>query len=150
MLVGEESKRLKRQCKAAALLVNGPVLTEDTSLSFAALGGHLPGPYIKWFMQDIGHDGLNRMLNGFTDKNAAALCTFAYCAGPGQEVLLFEGECLGRIVPARGSDAFGWDAIFESTELGKTFGEANKYEKNSVSHRYRALAKFRDYLARQQ
>ena len=34
---------------------------EDTSLCFNALGG-LPGIYIKWFLQKLGHDGLNRML----------------------------------------------------------------------------------------
>uniref|UniRef100_A0A061R890 Ham1 family non-canonical purine ntp pyrophosphatase n=1 Tax=Tetraselmis sp. GSL018 TaxID=582737 RepID=A0A061R890_9CHLO len=36
-------------------------MTEDTSLCFNALGG-LPGPYIKWFLEKCGHDGLNRML----------------------------------------------------------------------------------------
>jgi len=34
---------------------------EDTSLCFNALGG-LPGVYIKWFLEKLGHDGLNRML----------------------------------------------------------------------------------------
>lgn len=86
------------------------------------------------------------MLVGFEDKSATALCTFAYTSGPGQEVHLFEGTCPGRIVPARGSTEFGWDAIFESTELGKTFGEASKEEKATVSHRYRALTKLREFL----
>ena len=40
---------------------SGPALVEDTSLCFNALGG-LPGVYIKWFLQKLGHDGLNRML----------------------------------------------------------------------------------------
>jgi inosine/xanthosine triphosphate pyrophosphatase family protein len=42
-------------------LRSGPALVEDTSLCFNALGG-LPGVYIKWFLQKLGHDGLNRML----------------------------------------------------------------------------------------
>lgn len=86
------------------------------------------------------------MLTGFEDKSADALCTFAYTSGPGSEVHVFEGVCPGRIVPARGSTAFGWDAIFESQELGKTFGEATKEEKASVSHRYRSLDLLREYL----
>lgn len=125
------------------------MVTEDTALSFAALGGALPGPYIKWFMADLGHTGLNQMVSGFPDKSALATCTFAYTAGPNQQVHLFEGVCPGRIVPPRGSTSFGWDAIFESTELGKTFGEATKEEKATVSHRYRALTKLRQFLETQ-
>jgi inosine/xanthosine triphosphate pyrophosphatase family protein len=55
-------------------------MVEDTCLCFNALQG-LPGPYIKWFLQKLGHDGLNRMLAGFDDKSAYALCVFAYSSG---------------------------------------------------------------------
>jgi hypothetical protein len=55
-------------------------MVEDTSLCFNAMGG-LPGPYIKWFLKKLGHDGLNRMLAGFEDKTAYAQCIFAYSAG---------------------------------------------------------------------
>jgi inosine triphosphate pyrophosphatase len=55
-------------------------MVEDTCLCFNALQG-LPGPYIKWFLGKLGHDGLNRMLHGFEDKTAYAQCTFAYSAG---------------------------------------------------------------------
>ena len=51
-----------------------------------ALNG-LPGPYIKHFMSQIGHEGLNAMLVGFPTKAAEAVCTFAYSAGPG--ILLY-------------------------------------------------------------
>ena len=56
------------------------VMVEDTCLCFNAMHG-LPGPYCKWFLQKLGHDGLNRMLVGFDDKSAYAQCTFAYSAG---------------------------------------------------------------------
>ena len=71
------------KCRSAAELVGGPCITEDTALCYEALNG-LPGPYIKYFMTNIGHDGLNRMLVGFESKKAEALCTFAYSAGPGE------------------------------------------------------------------
>lgn len=58
------------QCVALAQ-VNGPVLVEDTCLCFNALKG-LPGPYIKWFMDKIGNDGLNKMLAGFEDHSGYA------------------------------------------------------------------------------
>ena len=55
-------------------------MVEDTSLCFNAYGG-LPGPYIKWFLKNLGHDGLNSMLAGFDDKTAYAQCIFAYTPG---------------------------------------------------------------------
>ena len=105
------------------------------------------------------------MLAGFDTKDAWALCTFAYSAGPGTEPILFEGHTDGRIVPARGSANFGWDAVFEAEDTGKTYGpllpsplmrefthtssyaEMNPEQKNGLSHRYRALAKLKEYLA---
>jgi len=60
------------------------------------------------------------MLAGFDTKDAWALCTFAYSAGPGTEPILFEGRTDGRIVPARGTADFGWDAVFEAEDTGKT------------------------------
>ena len=48
------------------------------------------------------------MLSGFPTKDAFALCTFGYCAGPGQEPILFEGKTDGKIVSPRGPKNFGW------------------------------------------
>ena len=127
------------KCRSAAQQLKGPCITEDTALSFHALNG-LPGPYIKDFLGNLGHDGLNRMLAGFDDKAATAICTFAYCAGPDAEPMLFEGTTLARIVPARGPNKFGWDPIFEVDGTSKTFAEMDADEKNVVSHRSRAVS----------
>jgi len=79
------------KCRRAAATVNGPVLVEDTCLCFNALK-ELPGPYIKWFLEALGHQGLNDMLAAFPDKSAQAVCTFAYCEGPGHEPIIFQGR----------------------------------------------------------
>lgn len=50
-------------CEGAAQ-VGGPVMVEDTSLCYNALGG-MPGPYIKWFLDKLGHEGLNKILAGY-------------------------------------------------------------------------------------
>ncbi|GAA6000245.1 hypothetical protein JCM5350_005898 [Sporobolomyces pararoseus] len=135
--------------KAAAEVVKGPCITEDTALGFEALGG-LPGPFIKYFMKSVGHEGLNSMLAGFPSKKATAICTFAYSAGPGTEPILFEGTTEGQIVPARGPTHFGWDPVFEPVEgEGKTYAEMDGEAKNKISHRYRALEKLRKYLSEQ-
>lgn len=113
--------------------VDGPVLVEDTSLCFNALKG-LPGAYVyvfpapylrsgskltgfgsnsKHFLKDLGNDGLVKMLAAYDDKRAQAVCTIAYCEGPGKEPILFEGITDGKIVRQRGESTFGWDPIFE-------------------------------------
>ncbi|KAJ3015578.1 nucleoside triphosphate pyrophosphohydrolase ham1 [Thoreauomyces humboldtii] len=132
------------KARSAADLLQRPVLTEDTSLCFKALND-LPGPYIKWFMQGVGHDGLNRMLVGFDDKSADAVCTFAYCE-PGKEAVLFEGRIKGSIVQPRGPTNFGWDPIFLPDGYDTTFAEMDKDVKNGISHRFLALQKVLAFL----
>ncbi|KAJ4389152.1 nucleoside triphosphate pyrophosphohydrolase ham1 [Gnomoniopsis smithogilvyi] len=134
------------KCRTAAEQVGGPVLVEDTCLCFNALNG-LPGPYIKWFMQDIGHTGLNNLLAAYEDKSAKAVCTFGFSQGPGHEPILFQGITDGKIVPARGPTHFGWDAIFEYD--GQTYAEMDKSEKNKISHRGRALDKLQTWFKSQ-
>ena len=53
---GEPEEIAREKCVLAAKQVHGPVMVEDTSLCFNAYKG-LPGPYIKWFLQKLGHDG---------------------------------------------------------------------------------------------
>ncbi|MDG5777906.1 non-canonical purine NTP pyrophosphatase [Haloarculaceae archaeon H-GB1-1] len=60
-------------------------------------------------------------------------------------VKLFEGWVPGRMVAPRGEGGFGYDPIFEHD--GTTFAEMSPAEKNAVSHRGRALAKFADWYA---
>ena len=61
-LQGEPEEVSIEKCKRAAQQVGGPVMVEDTSLCFNALGG-LPGVYIKWFLEKTGHVGLNNLLD---------------------------------------------------------------------------------------
>ena len=145
-LQGDPLEIAEEKCRLAAKTVNGPVLTEDTSLCFNSLNG-LPGPYIKWFLEKCGHDGLNSMLDGFEDKSAYAQTVMAFTMGPGQKVALFDGRTAGMIVPPRGSLDFGWDPVFEPLEgNGKTYAEMTKEEKNAISHRARSMAKLQIYL----
>ncbi|KAF4120134.1 inosine triphosphate pyrophosphatase [Geosmithia morbida] len=154
--------------RKAADLAGGPVLVEDTALSFNALGG-LPGPYMQVYSccSKTGLDlRLNNLIAAYEDKSAEAICTFGYSAGPGQEPVLFQGRCPGKIVPARGPSNFGnflfskipsyivskltvagWDPCFEFE--GKTFAEMDGAEKNKISHRARALKKLQDWFKEQ-
>lgn len=60
-LQGEPEDIAREKCRLAAQQVQGPVMVEDTSLCFNAMGG-LPGPYCKWFLQNLGPAGLHKML----------------------------------------------------------------------------------------
>ncbi|KAI4640750.1 hypothetical protein J4E93_008342 [Alternaria ventricosa] len=136
----------KDKARRAAEAVQGPVLVEDTCLCFKAMND-LPGPYIKWFMLSLGAPNLHKMLSGFDDKSAQAVCTFGYCEGPGHEAILFQGRTDGKLVESRGSTAFGWDSCFEYE--GQTYAEMDKSEKNKISHRAKALDKLKEWLASQ-
>lgn len=46
----------------------------------------------KYFLDALGLEGLNKMLDGFEDRTAEAVCTFAFCRGPGAEPILFQGR----------------------------------------------------------
>ncbi|KAL9550282.1 hypothetical protein MBANPS3_004806 [Mucor bainieri] len=144
-LQGETEEIAKQKSKLAAEILNGPCITEDTALCFNALNG-LPGPYIKWFQDSIGHAGINKMLDGFDDRSAYALCTFGYCEGPGHEPIIFEGRTNGKIVAARGPGTFGWDAIFQPDGFEETYAQLDKDIKNTISHRGKALDVLKKYF----
>ncbi|KAF1998885.1 Ham1-like protein [Amniculicola lignicola CBS 123094] len=134
------------KARRAADAIQGPVLVEDTCLCFKAMND-LPGPYIKWFLLSLGPQNLHKMLSGFDDKSASAVCTFAYCEGPGHDPVLFQGRTEGKLVESRGSTVFGWDSCFEYE--GLTYAEMEKAEKNKISHRGKALEKLKGWLAEQ-
>ncbi|XP_007550643.1 inosine triphosphate pyrophosphatase [Poecilia latipinna] len=144
---GEPDEISIQKCKEAARQIDGPVMVEDTCLCFRALGG-LPGPYIKWFLAQLKPEGLHKLLAGFEDKSAWALCTFAFCAGKDEPVQLFRGKIEGMIVEPRGPPEFGWDPCFEPDGYDKTYAELPKEVKNSMSHRYQALAAMSEHFAK--
>jgi len=147
-LQGDPLDIAREKCTLASKQVEGAVITEDTSLCFNALQ-NLPGPYIKWFLEGIGHKGLNDMIAFTQDKSAYAQTIVAFCPSPGQDVIIFDGRTQGKIVPARGPLDFGWDPIFEPDEGGGlTYAEMSKEGKDAISHRGRAFSQLREYLVK--
>jgi inosine triphosphate pyrophosphatase len=132
--------------KIAFAKIGKPCMVEDTCMGFTAMKG-LPGPYIKWFLESLGLNGLNQMLAGFEDKSAYATCIFTIVNGP-NDYHTFEGVCPGKIVPPRGATAFGWDPIFQPDGYTETFAEMSKETKNQISHRAKALELVKEYLAK--
>jgi Ham1 family len=64
----------KNKALLASQLADGPCLVEDTSLCFHALGG-MPGPYIKWFQQELKPEGtcVRRTVLSFLASHCVAI-----------------------------------------------------------------------------
>lgn len=138
------------QLKALAYfdLFQVPLLTDDSGLEVDALGGE-PGVFsaryggtgISWPER---WDFLTRHLKSHPSDEWTARFRSVLCyVGFDRKPRFFEGIVEGRIISVpSGTSGFGYDPIFYSTELKKTFGEATDEEKASVSHRARAVAAF--------
>lgn len=123
----------EHKARQAYEIIKAPVLVEDIGLEFHALG-RLPGPFVKWFIEDMGLEGMCRMLEGYNDRAATARICFAYYDGA--QVELFEGSIQGTIADSpRGADGFGWNPIFIPDGADKTFAEMNDEETERFSLR---------------
>ncbi|MDE6557893.1 MAG: RdgB/HAM1 family non-canonical purine NTP pyrophosphatase [Clostridia bacterium] len=125
-----------------------PVLADDSGLCVDALDG-APGVYSARFSGGTSADNralLLKRLEGVYQRSAHFTCSVCYIAADGKPVF-GEGQTNGRILlEETGEKGFGYDSLFYSDDLQKSFGEASESEKNSVSHRYRALCNLREKL----
>ena len=129
-----------------------PVLSDDSGLSINALNG-FPGVHSARFMEGKPYVEKNRaileMMKDIKDRRASFYTAMAYIDKKNGVEKVFFGENAGEITtdldpnPVSG---FGYDPIFYSYDLNKTFGQATSEEKDSVSHRGRALREFIKYL----
>ncbi|HEX4662595.1 MAG TPA: non-canonical purine NTP pyrophosphatase [Candidatus Saccharimonadales bacterium] len=132
------------KAKQAYEIVKGPVLVEDVGLTFHALG-KLPGPFIKWFDMELGHEKLCRLLDQFDDRSATAGCVFAYYDG--KDMHLFEADMKGHIADhPKGDSGYGWDPIFVPEGFDKTRAEFTPEEYAKSYTASKPFGPFRDFL----
>lgn len=147
----EENAIIK--ARAAAEALNLPALADDSGLCVAALGG-APGIYSARYAGGHGDDKKNRekLLAELGDeknraayfRSAAALC---FPQSMGGKTVTATGDTHGRILTREeGENGFGYDCLFYSDDLKKSFGTASAEEKNAVSHRFRALTALKEKL----
>lgn len=124
-----------------------PVLAEDSGLEVAALCGE-PGVRSKrWSgrsdlegqsLDDANNALLVERLRGATSREARYVCVAVWLEG--ERSWSARGTCEGAILAqAEGSDGFGYDPWFLSSDLGISFGVASREAKARVSHRGRAV-----------
>ena len=118
-------------------------LADDSGLCVDALNGE-PGVHSARYCGYHGDDKKNRdlllkNLQGASNRKAYFVSAVALVYPNGKEVVA-EGKTHGTILTEEvGENGFGYDCIFKSDDLNKSFGDATAQEKNAVSHRYRAL-----------
>lgn len=131
------------KARAASKALGCMALADDSGICVDALNG-APGIYSARYCGEHGKDAENRVvllrnLQGVTDRKAHFACAVALVYPDGKEVTAV-GNTYGEILhEERGEGGFGYDCLFFSDDLQKSFGEATAEEKNKVSHRYRAL-----------
>ena len=131
--------------KARAAAASGHIgIGDDSGLSVRALGGE-PGIYSARYSGEHGNDGANNalLLKNLADKDdkyAEFVCAVALVFPDGREPIVVEGRTGGIILDVpRGEGGFGYDPLFYYEEFGKTFTEMTPEEKNSISHRGKAI-----------
>lgn len=138
----EENARIKAETLCAH--TGCAALADDSGLEVDCLGG-APGVYSARYAGKHGDDAANNALlvanvRDFPAPRTARFVSAVALARPGRETLIARGSCEGEVLlEERGEGGFGYDPLFYSHDLHKTFAEASADEKNAVSHRARAL-----------
>ena len=131
------------KARAACKALGCATLADDSGLCVEALHG-APGVFSARYCGHHGNDEENRKtllknMENCRDRKAYFASAIAMVFPDGRE-LTAEGFTYGEILETEtGEGGFGYDSLFKSDDLGKSFGLATAEEKNAVSHRFRAL-----------
>ena len=119
-----------------------PALADDSGICVDALDGE-PGIYSARYAGDGVDENNNKLLLknmlGKKDRKAKFVCCMVYYRPDGTIVTAL-GETHGEIMDkCYGENGFGYDPLFFSYDLNKCLGIATDTEKNTISHRFRAI-----------
>ena len=144
-----ENARIKAH--AAATATGLPALSDDSGIEIDALD-NAPGVYTAdWAETGNGRDFVMAMqkthdlleAKGAPHPRTARFCCTLVLAWPDGHDEVFPGVMPGQVVwPMRGQEGHGYDPIFQPDGYDITFGEMDRWEKNKISHRADAFAKF--------
>lgn len=145
----EENALIKARVAASLGYIG---VADDSGLCVDALDG-APGIFSARYAgepcdNEKNNEKLLRALDGVSDdERGASFVSVIACVLPDGREYTVRGECNGKILrDYRGEGGFGYDPLFWYEPLGKTFAELSPEEKNSVSHRARAMKKFAELL----
>ena len=141
------------KARAACMATGLPSLADDSGICIDALDG-APGIYsARWAETPQGRDFTKAMervqaeLNGIDGSQTAYFIAVLALIYPDGREKIFEGHALGRLSwPPRGDKGFGYDPIFIPKGHNITFAEMDPADKQAMSHRAKAVQKFKEYL----
>lgn len=124
--------------------IKSPVVVEDVSLEFEALNG-LPGPFIKFFVDNVPFETICSMING-KSRRATAKCVFGYYDG---EILkLFEGSLGGEIAESpTGENGYGWDRLYIPDGYTVTRASLNEEDDQKTYVQIKPFAAIKEFLS---
>jgi len=142
----EQIARLK--AKHAAGMVGISAMADDSGLVVDALDG-APGIFSARYAGEAADDNTNnrKLLAAMskTDNRTASFVCVIAVAKPSGQTRIYTGRCAGEILyEPRGEKGFGYDPLFFYPPLGRSFAELTGEQKNTVSHRGRAIRRLRD------
>lgn len=125
------------------------VIADDSGLEIHGLNG-FPGIYSARFMEGSSYNEKNlaiiEKMKDLKDRTAN-FTTVISLVNFDENDRTFSGKAFGHIErEIEGNNGFGYDPIFYSDDLNKTFGNSTNQEKSSISHRGKALVKLVDYI----
>ncbi len=137
------------KAKAVSEALNLPALADDSGICVDALDGN-PGIYSARYAGDGVDEHNNQLLlknmEGQTNRKAKFVCCMVLYS-PNGKIITAMGETHGKILDkCYGENGFGYDPLFFSDDLQKCLGVASSEEKNTISHRYRAIEQLKEKL----
>jgi XTP/dITP diphosphohydrolase len=145
------SENAAKKAEAFAHANRLPALADDSGLSVDALAGE-PGVFSSRFAGEHADDAenngkLSEEMRAVEERDAHFICALHLAFPDERPPIMAEGRVDGVILDAPdGEHGFGYDPLFYSTELKKSFAHATAGEKASVSHRGRALRSLAEQL----
>lgn len=156
----EENAKIKVQDLAKFIQANEEnsaqetmLLADDSGLEVDFLKGE-PGVRSARYAGEASNDSKNtqkllKNLEGIpaTKRIARFRCVLAAARWPFEKIEIFDGACEGKIgFKPKGDQGFGYDPVFFPEGFCRTFAELTSEEKNEISHRAKAMAKFKAWL----
>ncbi len=144
---GNSQEIAAHKIKEAYSVLKEPCLIDDISVNCKAIGG-LPGPYVRSFLEAIGHEGLAELILKYNDHSCVVVCSIAFMGHDGK-AHIFEGKIEGSIVRPRGdrmAHTHSWNSIVLPAGYNETFAEMPLEVASKLSARSKALIQFKNYL----
>lgn len=134
---------VRHKVRQAYEKVRAPVMVEDASLEFEALGG-LPGPFIKFFLEKLGLEGTAALING-KSRRATTRCVVGYYDGKDEQY--FEGFMRGQVPEhPKAAGGYGFDPliILDGYEVPRS--EMTPEDHDHTYFEIKPFGKLKEYL----